>query len=127
MQRSSLAMEVMNQNGNITTAFRRGMRGGDSDEPNIDGLDWPDALPAFQASGVYIDRNGEMWVERYVPANEAPAYDVFDDSGTLVRRVVLPEMRAVVGFGDGVVYVARSDEFDLQWLEKYSLWRETDM
>ncbi len=121
MQRNSLGVEVMNVNGNITTAFRRGTRGGEQDEPNIDGMDWPDALPAFQASGVYVARNGEMWVERYLPAEEAPAYDVFDGTGTLVRRVILPEMRSVVGFGEDVVYLARSDEFDLQWLEKYEL------
>jgi hypothetical protein len=124
LQRNSLEVGVTNINGNITTAFRRGMRGGERDEPNIDGVEWPDALPAFHAGGVYVARNGEMWVERYMPADEAPAYDVFDETGSLVRRVVLPEMRSVVGFGDGVVYLARSDEFDLQWLEKYSLWRE---
>jgi hypothetical protein len=121
MQRNSLGVEVMNVNGNITTAFRRGTRGGDPDEPNIEGLDWPDALPAFQAGGEYVSRDGELWVERYVSADEVPAYDVFDDTGTLVRRVILPEMRSVVGFGDGVVYLARSDEFDLQWLEKYAI------
>jgi hypothetical protein len=119
MQRNSLGMEVMNVNGNITTAFRRGMRSGDPEEPNIDGLEWPDALPAFQASGVYVAKNGEMWVERYVSAGEAPIYDVFDETGTLVRRMILPEGRTVVGFGDGRVYLARNDEFDLQWLEVY--------
>jgi hypothetical protein len=126
MQRSSLGMEVMNVNGSITTSFRRGMRGGDPNEPNIDGLDWPDQLPSFQASGVFVAPNGEMWVERYVPADEAPIYDVFDETGNLVRQVILPEMRSVVGFGEGVVYLARTDEFDLQWLEKYNLWREAD-
>ena len=45
---------------------------------------------------------------------------------TLVGRVILPEMRSVVGFGDGVVYLARTDEFDLQWLEKHSLERELE-
>ncbi len=126
MQRNSLGVEVMNVNGNMTTAFRRGTRSGNPDEPNIDGLDWPDALPVFQAGGVYVAKEGEMWVERYVSADEAPTYDIFDESGTLVGRVILPEMRSVVGFGDGVVYLARTDEFDLQWLEKYSLWREVD-
>ncbi len=121
MQRNSLGMEVMNVNGNITTAFRRGMRSGDPNEPNIDGLDWPDALPAFQASGMFVTKNGQMWVERYVSAGEAPAYDVFDEAGTLVRRMILPEGRSVIGFGDGRVYIARTDEFDLQWLEMYEL------
>ncbi len=121
MQRNSLGMEVMNVNGNITTSFRRGMRGGDPNEPNIDGLQWPDVLPAFQASGVWVAKNGEIWVERYVAAGDMPVYDVFDGTGTLVRRMILPEMRAVVGFGSGCVYLARTDDFDLQWLEKYEL------
>jgi len=121
MQRNSLGMEVMNVNGNITTAFRRGMRGGDPNEPNIDGLQWPDVLPAFHASGVYVAMSGEMWVERYVGADDMPVYDVFDGTGTLVRRMILPEMRAVVGFGSGCVYLARTDDYDLQWLEKYEL------
>lgn len=121
MQRNSLGVEVMNVNGSMSMTFRRGMRQGDSEEPNIDGLDWPDALPAFQASGVRVASNGDVWVERYVPADAAPVFDVFDESATLVRRVVLPEGRSVVGFGEGSVYLARADEYDLQWLEKYSL------
>ena len=120
LQRNSLGVEMMNVNGNVTTAFRRGMRGG-SDEPDIDALDWPDALPAFQAGGVHVAKNGELWVERYVSAGSAPVYDVFDENGVLVKRVVLPEGRAVIGFGNGSIYLARIDEFDLQWLEKYSL------
>ena len=125
MQRSSLGVEMMVVNGNVTASFRRGGRRGDPDEPNIDGLEWPDALPAFQAGGVLVPKSGEMWVERYVPAGSNPVYDVFDENATLVKRVLLPEDRTIVGFGDECVYLARTDEFDLQWLEKYSLWRET--
>jgi hypothetical protein len=62
-----------------------------------------------------------MWVERYVPAENEPVYDVFDELGALVKRIVLPEARSVVGFGQDCVYLARTDEFDLQWLEKYEL------
>jgi len=120
MQRNSLGVEVTSVNGNITTAFRRGMRG-QSDEPNVDGLDWPNSLPAFQASGILVSRSGNMWVERFVSAGDAPVYDVFNDRAELEKRVVLPAGRSVVGFGDGVVYLVRYDEFDLQWLEKYQI------
>ena len=120
MQRSSLGIEVMNVNGRMTTSFRRGMRGGPG-QADIDGLDWPDALPAFQAGGIHVTRNGEMWVERYASAGTNPVYDVFDENGRPVKRVILPEERAVVGFGEGTVYLVRTDEFDLQWLEKYDL------
>jgi hypothetical protein len=120
MQRNALGMEVTNVNGSMTTSFRRGIRGG-SDEPEVDGLDWPNALPAFQAGGVFVATNGDLWVERYASAGTAPVYDVFDENAVLVRRLTLPEGRTVVGFGNGSVYLARIDEFDLQWLEKYSL------
>ena len=50
-----------------------------------------------------------------------PTFDVFDEDGRLTKRVVFPEGRELVGFGEGVVYVVRLDEFDLQWLEVYSL------
>ena len=120
MQRNSLGVEIMNVNGSMTTAFRRGMRGG-PDQPGFDDLNWPDVLPAFQASGIHVAKNGELWVERYVSAGTAPVYDVFDENAVLVRRLTLPEGRTVVGFGNGSVYLARIDEFDLQWLEKYSL------
>lgn len=120
MQRNSLGVEVMNVNGNMTTAFRRGTRGR-PDRQDIDGMDWPDALPVFQASGIHIARNGDLWVERYVTAGTAPVYDVFDGNGVLVRRMTLPEGREVIGFGNGCVYLTRTDQFDLQWLEKYSL------
>jgi hypothetical protein len=120
LQRNSLGVQVTNVNGNITTAFRRGARG-EPNEPNIDGLQWPDVLPAFQAGGVFVAKNGQMWVERYVAADAAPLYDVFDANAVLVKRVTLPEGRTLVGFGSGAVYVVRTDEFDLQWLEKYGL------
>jgi hypothetical protein len=120
MQRNALGMEVTNVNGSMTTSFRRGIRGG-SDEPEVDGLDWPNALPAFRAGGVFVATNGDLWVERYASAGTAPVYDVFDENAVLVRRLTLPEGRTVVGFGNGSVYLARIDEFDLQWLEKYSL------
>lgn len=123
MQRNALGMEIMSVNGSMTTAFTRGMRGG-PDEPDVDGLDWPNVLPAFQAGGIRVAQNGELWVERYASANSAPVYDVFDENAALVRRVTLPEGCTVVGFGDGSVYLARIDEFDLQYLEKYSLFWE---
>jgi hypothetical protein len=46
-------------------------------------------------------------------------YDVFDVAGRLTRQIALDGERVIVGFGAGAVYVARTDEDDLQWLERY--------
>ena len=48
-------------------------------------------------------------------------YDVFGADGRLVRRVSFPAKTRLVGFGTGTVYAARSDEDDLQYLERYRM------
>ena len=119
MQRTALSLMVENVNGRVSTSFRRG--GGGSDQPDIDSYQWPDVMPAFQPGGVRVSRAGEVWVERYVSAGTAPTFDVFDGNGRLVRRVILPDGRQLVGFGRNAVYVTRADEYDLLFLEKYRL------
>jgi hypothetical protein len=44
---------------------------------------------------------------------------VFDQQGRKIAEVTLRPRSRVVGFGQGTVYVARSDEDDLQYLERY--------
>jgi hypothetical protein len=62
-----------------------------------------------------------VWVLRTRPASDKiPSYDVFDRTGALVKKVALAPNHRVVGFGKGAVYVARSDEDDLQYLQKYA-------
>jgi hypothetical protein len=39
----------------------------------------------------------------------------------VVGRVALPADTRLVGFGNGTVYLARSDEDDLQYLQRYRL------
>ncbi|UCF40975.1 MAG: hypothetical protein JSW43_01135 [Gemmatimonadota bacterium] len=90
--------------------------------PNIDNVDWPDYMPPTVHRTARIAPDGRLWVERSAPSDaEMRTYDVFDARGNLVERVSLPSDRRVVAFGDGVVYVIRSDEDDLQWLERYRL------
>lgn len=86
------------------------------DEP-----EWPAVKPPFSGrNAVLVTPEGEVWVERTRKASDAtPAYDVFDGAGRLARQVTLRPRSRVVGFGKGVVYVVRSDEDDLQYLERY--------
>jgi hypothetical protein len=63
---------------------------------------------------------GQVWVQRVKPASDkTPSYDVFDGAGNLVGSVTLRPKSRVAGFGKGTVYVVRSDEDDLQYLERY--------
>ena len=115
--RGGLMISVEAENGQMRTSFRRGpgRRGG----PAADDLEWPDVMPAFQSSRVFATPSGELWVERSVAADVAPTFDVFDAQAQLIKQVVFPKGRRVVGFGDGTVYVVNVDEFDLNWLERY--------
>lgn len=91
--------------------------------PDIDRMEWPEVMPPFSGPrAVLAAPQGELWVLRSRPANtRARVYDVFDGRGRLVRQVSLEGDRAVLAFGPGAVYVARTDEDDLVWLERYKM------
>ena len=44
---------------------------------------------------------------------------VFDRTGALVKKITLSPNSRVVGFGNGMLYVVRTDEDDLQYLQRY--------
>jgi hypothetical protein len=82
--------------------------------------DFPDRFPFTDPRTVWVDAAGRGWVGRHEHQRERrPLFDVFDAAGRRVARVRLPEGRQVVGFGPGSLYAVRSDEVDLQWLERY--------
>jgi hypothetical protein len=89
--------------------------------PDITRMTWPDVMPAFTGSrAVLAAPDGQLWIRRAQPAKSAGAvYDVFDVSGRRVRQVTLEGNRVVIGFGPGSVFVTRTDEDDLQWIERY--------
>jgi hypothetical protein len=84
--------------------------------------DWPDVKPPFVGNAAMGAPNGQVWVLRTRAAKDKiPTYDVFDASGKIVSRVALPANTRLIGFGNGTVYLARSDEDDLQYLQRYRL------
>ncbi len=89
-------------------------------EPTADEFDWPEYKPVFRGRSGLASPEGQLWLQRNSPASDSvPAYDVFDASGRLARRVYLPKGRQVVGLGTGTVYAVRTDSDGLQWLERY--------
>lgn len=95
-------------------------RGGGGRSPDLDALDWPEVKPPFVADGVWVGPRGKAWVRRHVPAGEPALVDIFGHSGRHEATVQLPPDREIVGFGHGVIYLVRTDELGLQWVERYS-------
>lgn len=83
-------------------------------------MEWPNHKPPFLAGAATIAGDGMLWVLRTRAHNDSsPMYDVFDGSGRLVERVVLPKSTRLLGFGAGAVYLARTGEDDLEYLRRY--------
>lgn len=118
---SGLNVSVENRNGQVSMSFRRGRAGGDDEAPDLDQYVWPATKPPFVVGELFPTPTGEIWVERSTPAGAARSYDVFDQRGELVGRIILPAGRRVVGVGAGVVYTRQIDDNGVSWLERYPL------
>ncbi len=83
---------------------------------------WPEFMPPFLENAVFVAPNGLVWVNRTRDASDESAdFDVIDASGKVAMRVVLPQKVRLAGLGNGVVYGVRTDEDDLQYLQRYRL------
>jgi len=83
-------------------------------------MTWPAVKPPFPAGGAMVATDGRLWVPRTRAHNDSiPTYDVFDGAGRVVERVVLPRGARLIGFGKSVVYLSRSDDDGLLYLQKY--------
>jgi hypothetical protein len=111
----SIGVEVNNGQRSVALSRARGGRSA------IDGLPWPEAKPPFDAGSIWVDADGRLWVHRNQPAGRPWLYDVFDTAGGHVASVRLPAGRRIAGMGTRGVYLARFDEDDLQYLERYAL------
>lgn len=112
---NGMMMMVSNENGVMNASMRRG--GGRA--PGVDRFEWPEVKPPFNPGSVRVDPLGYLWVERYVPAGDAPVLDVFDGGGDLVASVTIPHRSSLRGFGEGTLYLTRWDDLGFQWLERY--------
>lgn len=131
-QRSSAGLMMMvsqSSSGAMDMSMSRGGGGmlGDN-EPSLLDFQWAEAFPPFKPDRARVSPTGELWVERWFPVDQNPQMDVFGGEGSKLGTVDLPEGRELIGFGstaDGnpAVYLIRTDEFDLKWLERYRLVR----
>jgi hypothetical protein len=82
----------------------------------------PTLPPIAEERSVLVDPRGTIWVARsHRAADTDRSYDLFDDRGRLIRRVLVPNRGRVVGFGRSSVYVVTPDADDLEWVERYAL------
>lgn len=76
--------------------------------------------PFYGAESVAVAPDGQIWVLRTRAfGDDVPVYDVFSPAGQLIRRVSLEARSRLLGFGRASVYIARVDEDDLEYLQKY--------
>ncbi len=109
-----------NQHGMFVAGDGGGSRALEMARPDIDEIEFPDYKPPFPVSGIRATPDGQIWVQRYQRHNEERAlFDVFNEHGGLIKQVLLPAGRRLIGFGDGVLYAVMTDEDDLEWLERY--------
>lgn len=115
-QRNTMGMMITNDNGRRSAAM---VPNRDVQDPEVWGGDY---MPPFLGgqNTLMFSNEGYLWVQRTGPAGQPPTFDVVDRAGNVVQRVVLPKKARLLGFGRGAVYVARVDEDDLQYIQKYA-------
>jgi hypothetical protein len=82
-------------------------------------MSWPAVKPPFLADAMHVAPDGRVWVLRTRAHDDPiPTYDIFDADGRLAARRSLPPRSRLVGFGRTAIYLARSDDDDLLWLDR---------
>jgi hypothetical protein len=89
--------------------------------PDASEVEWPETLPVFTGNdAVMMTPEGQVWVQRVKSASDqTPGYDIFDGQGRLIGAATLRPRSRIVAFGKGTAYVVRTDDDDLQYLERY--------
>jgi|GEM_PF-2397048 len=90
-----------------------GMAGGTSKPRFTEPEKGPDVLPPFiLRATVLFAPDGKLWVERTTMAGSPQTFDVFDRTGSVASRVVMPRNTPLVGLGLRSVYVVLVDDDD---------------
>lgn len=78
-----------------------------------------ETLPPFAARVPRISPEGVMWVERAQHGGEPARFDLFDQTGDRIGRVMLPAGRRLLGLGRGTLYLVATDESGIERVERY--------
>jgi hypothetical protein len=118
-EKDSIRQRTANQR--VTATGRGGGGGQQFRRPSFPDDAYPKEMPAFVASSVRATPEGEIWVGRSRRVKDARwRYDIFDSKGVPAGSATLGANAVVVGFGAGIVYIARTDpRDDLVYLERY--------
>jgi hypothetical protein len=88
----------------------------DADFPRVK----PPFVEDFVGAVARISPEGEVWVSRTRAwGDSVTVVDVFGASARHARQVVLPAHRTLLGIGRSAVYLLRTDDDGLPWLERY--------
>ncbi|MDQ6691112.1 MAG: hypothetical protein M3Z18_11450 [Gemmatimonadota bacterium] len=70
----------------------------------------PDYRPAFEPGAARVDSEDRLWIRTSKVINNGAVYDVLSRAGELIDRVVVPQFRTIIGFGEGgIVYMGVLD------------------
>ena len=82
----------------------------------------PDVKPILE--GFFVDDEGRLWVQRVVPADAPPFYDLFSEDGDYLNSVRLafrPELGATLWVQHGSIYTCVLDELDVPYVARAPL------
>jgi len=96
--------------------------------PSVDDFAWPETLPVFRGEATLVSPHYEVWIHRMMPAGVLGRIEVFDDQGVRLGFIEIPARSTVIGFSPSgepgsIVYVTRTDDMGLVWLERYQVLR----
>jgi hypothetical protein len=127
---SSGVSMMMTAGGSGATSFQmsRGSPAGFGDGPGVSDFEWAETFPPFRPDRTLVSPDHHAWVQSWLPADEQPRTEVFDSQGNRVGYVEMPFSSRLIGFGatqdgDAALYVVRTDDVDLKWLERYRIVR----
>jgi hypothetical protein len=96
-------------------------RGEVTTEPWTAPLAWPAQLPPFLEGALVAAADGSVWIRRTTAAGARSEYDVLDSALVVRARVTLPSAQRIIAVGRRYLFAVRTDNDDVEWLERYDL------
>lgn len=76
--------------------------------------------PFYGNESALVTPDGQIWIQRTRASGDpVSVYDIFDARGGFMQQISFGARSRLVGFGLGTMYVARSDDDDLEYLQRF--------